>query len=448
MNKKILVSLSVIAAVAAIAIGGTIAYFSDTETSTGNTFTAGAIDLKVDNESYVTNPRTGLLAASPNTSWTLSDLTGQLFFNFSDLKPGDIGEDTISLHVDNNDAWLCAAAQVTADDDVTCTEPELADDQNCSTPGLNQGELADAINFAFWADDGDNVHEDGEQIFLQGPIDNVNGKIRLADSTGNVWGVGTGALPGGSERFIGKAWCFGDLVQVPIAQDGKGKLQGAPNGPLYRTSFTCNGSAVNNASQTDRVMGDIQFYAVQARNNPSFTCETGYAPSYPTTRTLILEDKDAIWDVIQNNKQGTLTYNVSGNEFVGTFNATGLTATTSYSLIYYADKDPRFGSWGGNNPGAVIATFITNGSGNIVAVPVNQNLGMDLPASPDWNINPVPNYCDNNNTFDDYNTCAGAKIWLVPTSNLTGGTILPLNAWNPSTYLFETDLINYSDTNN
>lgn len=46
--KKIIISLSIIGAVAAIAVGGTIAYFSDTETSTGNTFTAGTLDLKVD----------------------------------------------------------------------------------------------------------------------------------------------------------------------------------------------------------------------------------------------------------------------------------------------------------------------------------------------------------------------------------------------------------------
>jgi len=50
MNKKILISLSVIGAVAAIAIGGTVAYFSDTETSTGNTFTAGTIDLAVNDQ--------------------------------------------------------------------------------------------------------------------------------------------------------------------------------------------------------------------------------------------------------------------------------------------------------------------------------------------------------------------------------------------------------------
>jgi predicted ribosomally synthesized peptide with SipW-like signal peptide len=48
MNKRLIISLSVIGVVAAVAIGGTIAYFNDTETSTGNIFTAGSLDLKVD----------------------------------------------------------------------------------------------------------------------------------------------------------------------------------------------------------------------------------------------------------------------------------------------------------------------------------------------------------------------------------------------------------------
>ncbi len=46
--KKILISLSVVAAVAAAVVVGTTALFSDTETSAGNIFTAGSIDLKVD----------------------------------------------------------------------------------------------------------------------------------------------------------------------------------------------------------------------------------------------------------------------------------------------------------------------------------------------------------------------------------------------------------------
>jgi len=62
MTKKILISLSIIGIIAAIAVGGTIAYFSDTETSTGNTFTAGTIDISVNDM----NPW--------NQSFTLADM--------------------------------------------------------------------------------------------------------------------------------------------------------------------------------------------------------------------------------------------------------------------------------------------------------------------------------------------------------------------------------------
>ena len=75
MNKKIIISLSVIGAVAAIAVGGTIAYFSDTETSSGNTFTAGTLNLTV------------------NTN----DGTNTVVFNVSDVKPGDKGDGTWAL---------------------------------------------------------------------------------------------------------------------------------------------------------------------------------------------------------------------------------------------------------------------------------------------------------------------------------------------------------------
>ena len=303
------------------------------------------------------------------------------------------------------------------------------------------------MNFAFWADDGDNVYELNEGIFLSGSIDEIGqagGQITLADSGHNVWGEG--ALPGGSERYIGKAWCFGNLVPVQVEQDGSGKLEGATNGPLSRTSFTCDGQPVGNAAQSDRVMGDIQFYAVQARNNPNFTCAVGYAPNYPTSRTLILKNKDANWDAIQDSTQGTLTYNISGSTFSGTFQATGLPADVEYSLIYYADKGDRFGNWGGDNPGALIDTFMA-ASGNIASTAVNTELNMDLPDPNDWNANASPNYCDNNNGYDDYNTCVGAKIWLVPSSDYDSGT-KKLTAWNPTTYLFETDLIIYNDTDN
>ena len=110
--KKILLSLTSIVFVGALLAGTTGAFLADTEKSTGNTFATGVVDLKVDNESYVTN-EWGNLVYSSTTSWALSPLLGKLFFNFSDIKPGDIGEDTISLHVNNNNAWACLIISLT-----------------------------------------------------------------------------------------------------------------------------------------------------------------------------------------------------------------------------------------------------------------------------------------------------------------------------------------------
>jgi len=267
MTKKILISLSVIAVVAAVVVGGTIAYFSDTETSTGNTFTAGAIDLKIDNESYVTD-KDGQLVRSPETSWCLKDLAeGDLFFDFHDLKPGDLGEDTISLHVNSNDAWACMSVNITATPENGETEPEaLLDDQG------DQGELQDELYFAFWADDGDNVYEDNEVIFKEGLAKDIFDGTRwaLADSQHNVWGE-TGPIPGGVDNepvyYIGKVWCYGELMKTPLSPDSGGD-------PLTRgTGFTCNGEPVTNISQTDEVVADVEFYAEQARNNPNFLCD-------------------------------------------------------------------------------------------------------------------------------------------------------------------------------
>ncbi|OGH37961.1 MAG: hypothetical protein A3B44_03335 [Candidatus Levybacteria bacterium RIFCSPLOWO2_01_FULL_38_21] len=285
INTKVLISGAVILAAAALIIGATFAFFSDTETSTGNLFAAGAIDLKIDNESYITSS-SGALVFSQSTSWSTTDLTTQRFFDFTDLKPGDIGEDTISIEVGSNDAWLCAATRITQDTDETCTDPESeSTDPECSapTPTPGAGELDSEVNFAFWKDDGDNVLESDEvqSIFLQGPISGLGeqGQIALVDGQGGP--LGPSPVPGGSISYIGKAWCFGTPNATPVTQDGSGKLPNATNGPLVRgTGFACDGEGVNNAAQTDKVVGDIQFYAVQSRNNAGFDCDEGYTPSW------------------------------------------------------------------------------------------------------------------------------------------------------------------------
>ncbi len=295
--KKILFSSGLIVFVAAVAISATGAFFSDSETSTGNTFTAGDIDLKIDNESYVLDYNlpepvdpTGQFAFSSLTSWELTDLVAgtHKFFDFYDLKPGDRGEDTISVHVGSNDAYLCAAARLTVNSDETCTEPEQSDENgNCVVEeDGDSGDLADYLNFAFWVDDGDNVFEDDETAFLEGPLSGLDaqGQIALADTSGNA-PFGT-TVEGDSTVYIGKIWCFGDLNPAPEEQDELG-LTGVfgdrDNGPDTRgTGWSCDGAAaINNVAQTDKVQGDMQFYAVQARNNEGFVCSQGYNPVWP-----------------------------------------------------------------------------------------------------------------------------------------------------------------------
>jgi hypothetical protein len=183
--RRIFLSLAlIIVAGGTIAFGATKAFFSDVETSTANVFTAGAIDLKIDNESYYN----GLF--NEGTSWSEKDLDkGDKFFDFGDLKPSDYGEDTISIHIDNNDSYMCADVTLTSNKENNQTEPETLVD---TTIGEEEGELANLVNFIWWADDGDNVLEDDENV-ISGPDAigklplNETYPITLADSETNIW---------------------------------------------------------------------------------------------------------------------------------------------------------------------------------------------------------------------------------------------------------------------
>lgn len=263
--KKLLMSFLIIGIVGLAAFGAARSFFSDEEKSTGNTFQAGAIDLKVSNKSYYN------LVPREDLSWESGDLTNQYFFNYTDLKPGDLGEDTIDLKVNTNPAYACMDIKVTGTPENGQSEPEaLVDD----TPGENQGELQNELHFTFWADDGDNVLETDEvgKIFVDNKtIQQISddGSITLADSQKNVWlnPVAGGPMSADTTYYIGKVWCFGELTQDPVAANSE------PNDPTQVAGFKCNGEPVTNASQTDGVVGDVMFTAVQSRNNDAFYCK-------------------------------------------------------------------------------------------------------------------------------------------------------------------------------
>jgi len=131
MSKRILLSSFIIAAVASIAVGATIAYFSDTETSTGNTFSSGTLDLEMDIENSTTSTA----------------------FSLSDVKPGDSGSVTIKLRnvgtlpKPGGPPWtskVYITFENLVDDDVSCPEPEGEIDGSCGSGKV--GELSGNLN--------------------------------------------------------------------------------------------------------------------------------------------------------------------------------------------------------------------------------------------------------------------------------------------------------------
>lgn len=322
LNTRILASLGMIVFVAALAIGGTGAFFSDTETSTGNTFTAGELDLKIDNSSYgfdwnrpgAVNP-TGVWGPNEANSWELSDLTNQLFFSFDDLKPGDYGEDTISMHV-QNDAWACMALDLTSTPDNGINDPE--GDAGDVTDGADGGELQNFLSFIFWRDDGDNVLETGEDVIEE--LSGLPGSI----FTGEFFPIAEGGdlpLQAGTTTYIGKGWCFGTMTPDPEAPAAN------PNGPTPgNTGFTCDGSGDHNVAQSDGIVVDVEFYSEQARHNSEFQCPR---PEQPIVTRLTLEKS------INQDQTNPVT------ESLWTLTAS---STNTLTIISGAETDPAVSS--------------------------------------------------------------------------------------------------------
>ena len=213
-NKQIILAVGMIVFVVAAVIGGTGAFFSDTESSTGNVFTAGAVNIAITD-----------IAHSPSTPNLVgfTENTNGLSFSFSDLKPLDEGTVTYTLDNTENEAYVCALVEETGNHDNGINDPE--GDAGDVTPAAGNGELGQFLNFKFGTESGS-----------------------LAAISGVWQTVGTIASPGTLNAAID--YCFGTFV-------GNDCVLGAGE---------------YNLAQTDSLTADIEFYAVQTRNNEGFTC--------------------------------------------------------------------------------------------------------------------------------------------------------------------------------
>ncbi|MEK7565943.1 MAG: TasA family protein [Patescibacteria group bacterium] len=132
--KRIVLSLIVLALAGSVAIGATRAYFSDTETSTGNTFSAGTLDLNLD-----------------------SGNTNVVKFTVSNKAPGDTGTGTWTIkNVGTVNGFLDVQPITLSDDDNNCNEPEAAvPDATCGSVG--GGDLSANMNVDLFVDANNNT---------------------------------------------------------------------------------------------------------------------------------------------------------------------------------------------------------------------------------------------------------------------------------------------------
>lgn len=215
--------------------GDTVATFS----------TGGGIDLKIDAKTTYN----GVL--QPLSTWALKNLQpySDKFFKYSDIKPGDWGESTISLHVKNKDAWACMRFEKLKDKENGINEPEGIED------GDNTGELSENMEFFSWHDDGDNIFEIGEKpIFgttTQSAVVTLNNKTYAIT---DAW-TPKNPLKVGVTKYIGLQWCAGDMT-VDIAN----------------AVITCDATAMTNDAQTDSMTVDVSFHVVSSWNHAHWTC--------------------------------------------------------------------------------------------------------------------------------------------------------------------------------
>jgi predicted ribosomally synthesized peptide with SipW-like signal peptide len=109
MKKKIFAIVLCVAMLAIAVIGGTMAYFTDTDAQT-NTFTAGKVDISLDEAIVEKNAAGNLVATGSRTDETQTLQNYHLFPAMSITK-----DPTITVAADSEDAYIAAIVTITGD---------------------------------------------------------------------------------------------------------------------------------------------------------------------------------------------------------------------------------------------------------------------------------------------------------------------------------------------
>ncbi len=288
---KIVKSLSVIAFVAAIAIGATSAYFSDEEKSVGNTITAGTIDIELNGNGEQTIP------------YTVADVKpGEIGYMNIDVKNVGTNPVKVSKNLSNWVETTGSAAVVCADVNAgVSSEPECEAAQ--ANGDIDDNDIKSQIIYDLRVDVYANL-SDQTPIWWQTIYTDAEGKALDTVYPNNTTFVALGTIPPGGHMKVTQSYHFN---------------YGAGN--IYQ--------------------GDVLSFDITIKGEQE-TGANGMA-------TVALENKvqgsDSIWNIVEDGVYGTLNYKTQGPKFDYTF--TGRVNTTgNYTLIYVGSTNnyPGVGS--------------------------------------------------------------------------------------------------------
>lgn len=265
----------------------TSAFFSDTETSSGNTFTAGRLDLKVNGED---NPA-GII-------------------NLADLKPGDDHLVNKTLFLDFNPAKIWLHIKDLDDDQGIATEPE-----NQEENGTPKSDIQNYLTYDL---------KIGEETIIAS-----SAGVLLSDAA-SCW-IPLGQIPEAADVTLQQSFHFDagvtNWAQGDILSFTEEFLAQQTNDPTIPDT----GSGRVWSNQLNKCVSDLTLL-----HNLTLTCTSNCGGTYPHTLNI------ASMDTQTGNFSGNGFYNADSNY---TWDVTGNTSGISFSAhILYTGLNPGYAS--------------------------------------------------------------------------------------------------------
>ena len=215
-----------------------------------------------------------------------------------------------------------------------------------------------------------------------------------------------------------------DGEQIPNSGDIEDNYDGFTS---LENSIFVSAHELDNQADVDAILELVDACSATGSSDGCDDIDTKYYETNLRKGTLELSKKDGSWDPIPGaDEKVTVTYSTDSNgKLIVSYAAVGSNDITNYILVYYKDE-----------------VFTDDGTRLLTPAKAYQlstsNPNKAIPYSDDGNTRIDADYC----SYDGYDHCKGAKLWLIPLSDLNPDGTLEWTNWR-NDYYFETDMLGW-----